>query len=721
MTIPNIIHFCFISFFPHEQEFSFMYYLAILSAKLVHNPDKMYFYYNYKPYGKWWNKVEHLLEMEYVLLPSHIGSKKIIRIQHVADVIRMQKLNHYGGIYLDLDTISIRPYTHLLEKHCVMGLEDIRRKTIGNAIIMSEKNGKFLDIWGKHYEEHFKPEGWTESSIDLPYKLIQQLNLTDETITVLKEETFYKPLWDHVDDIFKNNNIEIHSDLLILHLWNTQSKQYVGNLSLDWILENKHTLYSKIFSVIDAKYNLLKYINEPEPTVSNNKAIMIPKTIKSNKLLLCTYIETKEHLDGLEIFINSLCFTNPLQKNLLIVCNNEIIKDNININLKSYAFLNYDVFVMQKSSHNKFIHRLFEYSNIKKYDCCLYIDIFTCITDSLNFIHNNVLQDKIHVYEQRYTSLLNKDFSISNVYTFDQFKRMQETNKCPFITNILLVPISDIIESHFAKLNLTSYTKLDSVTDQQCINTYFLLNDSTDTTLLKNRFSNSKDSLTASMYNLYEQGQEQQKLEFQQDKWKLFNSSNELNYYTFETRNEMINTILPENSIIAEIGVFNGTFSKFLLSRKPKTLHLVDLWHSGKIGSGDVDGNNLIIYESGEKVYNNLHASFMHYTNVKFHKTYSHLFLSELPDNYLDLIYIDADHSYEGVKRDLEASIHKVKKYGWICGHDYEINLKKASDDYYTKYKFGVREAVDEFCLKYKLKLFAKGYDGCVSYAILKL
>ena len=35
----------------------FIYYLSVLSAYIVNKPDKIYFYYHYKPYGKWWDRL----------------------------------------------------------------------------------------------------------------------------------------------------------------------------------------------------------------------------------------------------------------------------------------------------------------------------------------------------------------------------------------------------------------------------------------------------------------------------------------------------------------------------------------------------------------------------------------------------------------------------------------------------------------------------------------
>jgi hypothetical protein len=47
-------------------------------------------------------------------------------------------------------------------------------------------------------------------------------------------------------------------------------------------------------------------------------------------------------------------------------------------------------------------------------------------------------------------------------------------------------------------------------------------------------------------------------------------------------------------------------------------------------------------------------------------------------------------------------------------GHDYEMNMKKAMNNY----NFGVKQAVDEFCILHNQTIISKALDGCVSYCI---
>lgn len=80
------------------------------------------------------------------------------------------------------------------------------------------------------------------------------------------------------------------------------------------------------------------------------------------------------------------------------------------------------------------------------------------------------------------------------------------------------------------------------------------------------------------------------------------------------------------------------------------------------------------------------------------------------------MLYIDGDHSYEGVKNDLVLAIKWLKKGGCICGHDYCMNFAKTSNNY----DFGVKKAVDEFCYEHGYFIAYLACDGCVSYAIRK-
>lgn len=173
----------------------------------------------------------------------------------------------------------------------------------------------------------------------------------------------------------------------------------------------------------------------------------------------------------------------------------------------------------------------------------------------------------------------------------------------------------------------------------------------------------------------------------------------------FENRIEMLFSF-EKNLKIAELGVFEGNFSKEIYKIcEPSELYLVDLF-DGYFGSGDKDGKNYH-YSHLELEYEKIKSYFVKNKNVKVIKDSTINFLNKLEDNYLDLVYIDADHSYEAVTKDLELSFKKVKNNGLICGHDYVTNTE-------------AKNAVDDFCVKFNLKIKYLTNDGCPSFCIVK-
>lgn len=67
----------------------------------------------------------------------------------------------------------------------------------------------------------------------------------------------------------------------------------------------------------------------------------------------------------------------------------------------------------------------------------------------------------------------------------------------------------------------------------------------------------------------------------------------------------------------------------------------------------------------------------------------SHLY----EDESLDFIFIDADHTKEGIEADLKCWYHKVKVGGVIAGHDYDYPaIKQALNDFFGENKCRVIE-----------------------------
>lgn len=147
-----------------------------------------------------------------------------------------------------------------------------------------------------------------------------------------------------------------------------------------------------------------------------------------------------------------------------------------------------------------------------------------------------------------------------------------------------------------------------------------------------------------------------------------------------------------ENAKGVEVGVFAGDMSRVLLRQK-SDLHLtmVDSWEgAGAAYDGDSGDFHAALTQDAQDNY--YEAASRRTKFAQFRRDVVRLRSNEaamsISPASQDFVFIDADHSYEGCKADIEAWGSRVKPGGWLCGHDYEN----------TEYpKFGVTQAVDEF------------------------
>ena len=170
----------------------------------------------------------------------------------------------------------------------------------------------------------------------------------------------------------------------------------------------------------------------------------------------------------------------------------------------------------------------------------------------------------------------------------------------------------------------------------------------------------------------------------------------EVVYKSFRPAIAYIQRTLGSGLIGAEIGVCQGDNAEFMLNiLKPSMLYLIDPWDNFFD-----NGSNEII---GEAQYLETRTRLDKYNNKKIIRTSSLEANKSFNNNELDFVYIDADHNYIEVVRDLMLWYPKIKKGGVLSGHDYHKNM------------MGVVNAVNEFCVDNKLQLMYAETDWWVT------
>lgn len=170
-----------------------------------------------------------------------------------------------------------------------------------------------------------------------------------------------------------------------------------------------------------------------------------------------------------------------------------------------------------------------------------------------------------------------------------------------------------------------------------------------------------------------------------------------------------------DGAVFVEVGAYLGRSSLYLASRIKRSgkrirVYVVDLWDGWLYDD---------YYEHSDAEHGNTNGPewddvFWHFIrNVRRAGVEDVIYPLKMPSEQaatlfesdtLDFVFLDADHSYEAVRRDLEVWFPKVKKRGVLGGHDY----------LHADFP-GVRRAADEYFMEQELPLQVHGSSFLVT------
>lgn len=156
----------------------------------------------------------------------------------------------------------------------------------------------------------------------------------------------------------------------------------------------------------------------------------------------------------------------------------------------------------------------------------------------------------------------------------------------------------------------------------------------------------------------------------------------------YSDRYRMLET-LPQGGVVGEVGTDRGDFAaRIVAATHPRTLHIFELDISrinpDNISSLVADGTcQLHVGDSSEQ-------------------------LRALPNQSFDWIYIDGDHGYEGVKRDIAAAAPKIKPGGLMVFNDYAVWSVTSMR------RCGVAKAANEFAIANEWPLIGFAFHGAM-------
>lgn len=156
---------------------------------------------------------------------------------------------------------------------------------------------------------------------------------------------------------------------------------------------------------------------------------------------------------------------------------------------------------------------------------------------------------------------------------------------------------------------------------------------------------------------------------------------------------------LQKGGLIAEIGVWRGDFSEFLIDTlEPSELHAFDLFDM----SSDTElwGQPVSSYFSGMARKDFYRSRFEQCSvELKIFEGMTSECLPRAPASYYDLIYIDAGHDYQNAKFDSDQAVRIAKPNAVIIFNDYIMT------DPLCGMPYGVVQAANELVLSSNWKI----------------
>jgi hypothetical protein len=228
----------FVYGFKTREDFPFYAYMAIKSAQELNPGWPVVMCYVNEPTGPWWEKIKPTITIIQMPMFTYFLGAKFYHYAHKADVVRLLMLRELGGIYLDMDTLTVRSFRDLLAHDFGMAVQGGFEGTAAglcNAIMWGKPNAAFLTIWIAEYAS-FASKGrdglWDYHSVKLPAILARYHH---DKITILNHNVFFYPLWMDLERILLSEGSERHLPHLqyayAFHLWNGATEKALRALS----------------------------------------------------------------------------------------------------------------------------------------------------------------------------------------------------------------------------------------------------------------------------------------------------------------------------------------------------------------------------------------------------------------------------------------------------------------------------------------------------------
>jgi hypothetical protein len=157
--------------------FRFDHYLALKSMFVTIKPDNVFVHgQDFPVNNEYFDK--SVKEFGLQLLKSRnvhkVHDRSVNVMEHKTDVVRIETLIRFGGMYFDTDVLLLRPiFDAYKSEETVFGPQN--KDGLNSGIIFAKRCSRFMRRWYQSYE-NLNDRVWAWQAINAPYRLMKQDN-----------------------------------------------------------------------------------------------------------------------------------------------------------------------------------------------------------------------------------------------------------------------------------------------------------------------------------------------------------------------------------------------------------------------------------------------------------------------------------------------------------------------------------------------------------------
>jgi len=225
-----------------SRPFSFINALAVLAAA-KHHTDPIIMWVNEEPKNNSnWQMVKDLFKIRPTEVPAEVGGVPLTYIQYKADVLRLQILQKLGGIYLDTDSLLLRPLTPLVGPEMVLARES--PDSLAMSPIICKPGAEFIEKWLERIPDALEVGTWAYHAVNLPVEISKEI-LCD----IRPQQEFFPFDLRHnylFDDGRADEHMERMGDPYALHVYETYWAGYLNGVD-EIYMKTRDTLFARLF------------------------------------------------------------------------------------------------------------------------------------------------------------------------------------------------------------------------------------------------------------------------------------------------------------------------------------------------------------------------------------------------------------------------------------------------------------------------------------------